>query len=126
MSSPVSCSRAAQRSTDSASGIFQTPIRLYLLEQADCGGLDAVGLQLVDVVALFHRPHAAHARILVGEAAHEIVKQPFAHRALGHAHPIDAEVFNDLQQDRQSRREHRRTLRVHIGQDPAHPRAPRR
>jgi hypothetical protein len=49
------------------------------------------------VVALFHGAHAAHARILVGEAAHQVVQQPLAHGAFRHAHPVDAEVLDDFQ-----------------------------
>ena len=87
-----------------------------MLEQAHGRGLDAIRLQLVDVVALFHRAHAANARIFVGEAAHEIVEQSLAHRAFGHAHTVDAEVLDHFQQYRQSRGKHRRALCVHVRQ----------
>ena len=38
-----------------------------------------------------HRTDAAHARVLVGEAAEQVVEQPLAQRAVGHAHAVDAE-----------------------------------
>jgi hypothetical protein len=53
------------------------------------------------VIAHLHRAHAAHARVLVGESAHEVVQQALAHRALGHPHPIDAEALDDLPEDRE-------------------------
>ena len=114
MSRPVSCSRAAQRSTDSASGSSSPHSDSTCCEQRDRGRLDAVGLQRVDVIALLHGAHAAHARILVGEAAHQIVEQSLAHRALGHAHAIDAEVLDHFQQDRETRRKHRRALGIDV------------
>ncbi len=66
------------------------------------------------MVALFHGAHAAHARILVGEAPHEVVQQPFAHGAFGLAHPIDAEVLDDFQQNRQPGGKHRGALGIHV------------
>ena len=114
MSRPISCKRAAQRSTSSAKRVLQAPLGLDLLEQRDGGRLDAVRLHRVDVIAPLHGAHAAHARILVGEAAHEVVEQSLAHRAFGDAYAIDAEVLDDLQQDRETGRKHRRALRIDV------------
>ena len=69
---------------------------------------------VVDVIALLHGAHAAHARIFIGESAHEVVEQSLAHRALGDAYAIDAEVLDDLQQDRQTGRKHRRALGIDV------------
>ena len=114
MSSPLSCSRAAHRSIDSASGVLEPPLRLDLLQQAYGGGFDAVGLQRVDVVALLHGADAAHPGILVGESAHQIVKQSLAHRAFGDAHAVDAEILDNFQEYRETRRKHRRTRGVDV------------
>ena len=95
--------------------IFQSPLGFNLFEQGDRGHLDAFCLGDVDVIAFLHGAHAAHARILVGEPPHEIVEQSFAHRALGYANPIDAEVLDHFQEDREARGKHRRALGVNLG-----------
>jgi hypothetical protein len=115
MSSPVraaappSAARFRQR-------ILEAPFGLDLLEQRTAVASTRSACSAVDVVALLHGAHAAHARILVGEAPHEVVQQSLAHRAFGHAHPVDAEVLDDFQQDGQTRRKHRRALGVHVRQ----------
>ena len=114
MSRPVSCSRAAQRSINSASGSSRPHSDSTCSSSADRRGFDAIGLLRIDVVALLHGAHAAHARVLVGEAAHEVVQQSLAHGAFGHPDPVDAEVLDDLQQDREPRGKHRRALGIHV------------
>ena len=94
--------------------ILEPPFRLHLLQQMHGGGFDAVGLQRIDVIALLHGAHAAHARILVGEAAHEVVQQSLAHRAFRDADAVDAEVLDDFQEDRETRRKHRRALGIDV------------
>jgi hypothetical protein len=54
-------------------GVFQSPGVFDLLQQRHRGRFDAVSLHFVDVVALLHGAHAAHARIFIGESSHEIV-----------------------------------------------------
>ena len=44
----------------------------------------------------------------------QIVKQSLAHRAFGDAHAIDAEVLDEFQQYRETRRKHRRALGVDV------------
>ena len=117
MSSPVSCSRAAQRSADLGERVLESPFGLDLLEQRDGGRFDAVGLQRVDVVALLHRAHAAHARVLVGEAAHHVVQQALAHRALGDAHAARCPRLSTISSRIASPAgKHRRALRVDVRQ----------
>src|SRR5208337_2655840 len=72
--------------------------------------------QRIDVVAFLHGAHAAYTRIFVGEAAHEVVQQPLAHRTLGDADSIDAEVLDDFQQDGEAAGKHGRALGIHVGQ----------
>ena len=52
------------------------------------------------MVALLHAAHGALARILIGVAAQEVVEQAFAHRAIRHAHGLDAELLEHLGEDR--------------------------
>src|ERR1700753_4115911 len=66
------------------------------------------------MVALLHRAHAAYARILIGEAAHEVVQETLAHRALRDPDAIHAEVLDDLQQNRESGGKYRRALGVDV------------
>jgi hypothetical protein len=48
------------------------------------------------VVSLLHAAHRAAASILVGVATEQVVQKPFAHRAIGHFHAIDAQLLEDL------------------------------
>ena len=105
MSRPVSCSRAAQRSTDSASGSSSPQSDSTCSSRSTAVASTRSACRLVDVVAHFHGAHAAHARILVGESAHQVVEQPFAHGAFGHADTIDAEILDHLQAVSRARRE---------------------
>ena len=54
----------------------------------------------IDVVTLLHAAHGALARILVGVAAQQVVEQALAHRAVRHAHGLDAELLEDLRENR--------------------------
>ena len=96
--------------------IFQPPVGFDLFEQAHRRGLDPLRLALIDVIALSHGAHAALARIFIGEAAHEVVQQPFAHGTLGDAHPVDAETLDHLEQNGEAGRKHRCALRIHFRQ----------
>ena len=94
--------------------VLQTPLGLDLLEQGHRRRFDAAGLNFIDVVAFLHGAHAAHARIFIGESSHQVVQQPFAHGTLGLADPVDAEVFDDFEENRHAGWKHRGALGVHI------------
>ena len=66
------------------------------------------------MVALLHGAHAAHARILVREAPHQVVQQALAHGAFRLANPVDAEVLDDFQENRQPGGKHRGALGIHV------------
>ena len=94
--------------------VFQAPFGLDLFQEPVRRWTRRDRPELIDVVALFHGAHAAHARILVREAAHQVVEQSLPHGAFGHANPVDAEVFDHLHHDRQAGRKYRRPLGVHF------------
>ena len=52
------------------------------------------------MVALLHAAHGALTRILVGIAAEQVEQKPLAHRAVRHAHRLDAELLEDLRKNR--------------------------
>ena len=84
--------------------VFQSPVGFDLFQQLHGGRFDAVRLHGIDVIAQFHGAHAAHPGVLVGESPHQVVQQPLAHGAFRDPDPVDAEVVDDFQQDREAAR----------------------
>jgi hypothetical protein len=48
------------------------------------------------------RAHAAQAGIFVGQPAEQVVEQPFAQRAVGDTHGLDAEPVEHFRDDRKT------------------------
>ena len=100
-------------------GIVQRPFGLGLAQEVQCRRLHSRGLRQIDVIAPLHGAHAAHARILVGEAPDQVIKQAFAQRPFGGLHRLDVEHGENLRQDRHAARKHRQALLGEPGQ--SHP-----
>ena len=97
-------------------GLDERPVLAHLPQERESGLLHAVGLRHVDVEAGFHGPHATHARILVGQAAEQVVEQPLAQRPVRDSQGFDAEHVEDLNEDGQPARDDLETLGCEPGQ----------
>ena len=52
------------------------------------------------MIALLHAAHRAFARIFIGVSAQQVEEQALAHRAIRHAHGLDAELLEHFSEDR--------------------------
>ena len=86
------------------------------VQELQRGGLHALGLRDVDVVAALHGAHRAFAGILIGESPDHVVEQPLAHGAIGDAQLRDLQHAQDLHQDRKPAGEHRAAVLGEAGE----------
>ncbi len=97
-------------------GLDECPVVAHLPQEGERGFFHAVGLRHVDVEAGFHGTHAAHARILVGQAPDQVVEQPLAQRSVRDTQVLDAQHVEDLDQDGEAARDDLEALGREPGQ----------
>ncbi|RTZ78424.1 MAG: hypothetical protein DSZ01_05410, partial [Gammaproteobacteria bacterium] len=87
--------------------LFQVPVAAHLLQQVQRGGRHPFALGLVQAVALYQCLHRPVARIVVLDAAQQLIEQTFSQGEVRNAHLLDIEGLEHGAEHRETTGEYR-------------------